>query len=69
MRAVATYAPANWNIYLPTNTLEPIAYYQTTGTGGTLCSWVNSNARKDGGKYYVLGHIEDNALYHRTYLW
>lgn len=61
LRAVATYAPANWNIWLPTNTHDPIAYYQTTGTGDNLCSWVNSDARKEGGKYCVLQHIEDNG--------
>ena len=61
LRAVATYAPANWNIWLPTNPHEPVAYYQTTGTGDNLCSWVNSDAKKQGGKYCVLQHIEDNG--------
>jgi poly(3-hydroxybutyrate) depolymerase len=61
LRAVATYAPANWNIWLPTITHDPIAYYQTTGTGDNLCSWVNSDAKKQGGKYCVLQHIEDNG--------
>jgi poly(3-hydroxybutyrate) depolymerase len=61
LRAVATYAPANWNIWLPTNNHKPIAYYQTTGTGDNLCSWVNSDARKEGGKYCVLQHLEDNG--------
>jgi predicted esterase len=61
LRAVATYAPANWNIYLPTNTKKPIAYYQTTGTDDNLCSWINpSKPDKEGGKFCVLGHIEDN---------
>jgi poly(3-hydroxybutyrate) depolymerase len=61
LRAVACYAPANWNIWLPTNTHKPIAYYQTTGTDDTTCSWVNSDADKTGGKYCVLQHIEDNG--------
>ncbi|MBN1577424.1 MAG: hypothetical protein JW913_12780 [Chitinispirillaceae bacterium] len=61
LRAVATYAPANWNIWLPTNPHLPVAYYQTTGTGDNLCSWVNSDAKKEGGKYCVLQHIEDNG--------
>jgi poly(3-hydroxybutyrate) depolymerase len=61
LRAVATYAPANWNIWLPTNTHDPIAYYQTTGTTDNLCTWVNSDAKKEGGKYCVLQHIEDNG--------
>jgi poly(3-hydroxybutyrate) depolymerase len=61
LRAVACYAPANWNIYLPTNPHKPIAYYQTTGTDDNLCSWVYSDANKQGGKYCVLQHIEDNG--------
>jgi poly(3-hydroxybutyrate) depolymerase len=61
LRAVATYAPANWNIWLPTNPHKPIAYYQTTGTDDNLCTWINSDARKEGGKYCVLQHIEDNG--------
>lgn len=61
LRAVATYAPANWNIWLPENTHEPIAYYQTTGTDDNLCKWVNNDARKEGGKYCVLQHAEDNG--------
>ena len=60
LRAVATYAPANYNIYLPTNTHEPIAYYQTTGTTDGTCPWVNSDPNKRGGKYCLLTHIEDN---------
>jgi poly(3-hydroxybutyrate) depolymerase len=61
LRAVATYAPANYRIYLPTNTHEPIAYYQTTGTTDITCPWVNSDANKEGGKYCVLQHAEDNG--------
>lgn len=61
LRAVATYAPANWNIYLPENAHEPIAYMQTTGKDDNLCSWVNSDAARQGGKYCVLQHIEDNG--------
>jgi poly(3-hydroxybutyrate) depolymerase len=61
LRAVATYAPANWNIWLPTNSHKPIAYYQTTGTDDNLCKWINSDASKQGGKYCVLQHIEDNG--------
>lgn len=61
LRAVACYAPANWNIYLPTNKHLPLAYFQTTGTGDGLCSWVNNDANKQGGKYCLLGHAEDNG--------
>ncbi len=54
LRAVACYAPANWNIYLPTNTHEPLAFYSTTGTRDGTCRWINSDALKQGGKYCVL---------------
>jgi len=62
LRAVACYAPANWNIYLPTNKHEPIAFYSTTGTTDGTCRWINSDARKQGGKYCVLTHLEDNGV-------
>lgn len=62
LRAVACYAPANWNIYLPVNKRKPIAFYSTTGTEDGLCKWVNSDERKQGAKYCVLTHLEDNGL-------
>jgi poly(3-hydroxybutyrate) depolymerase len=62
LRAVACYAPANWNIYLPTNKHEPLAYFSTTGTTDNLCGYVSSDARKQGGKYCVLTHLEDNGV-------
>ena len=62
LRAVACYAPANWNIYLPTNKNEPIAFFSTTGTNDNLCSWINSDARQQGGKYCVLTHVADNGV-------
>ncbi|MBN1127422.1 MAG: hypothetical protein JXA71_00445 [Chitinispirillaceae bacterium] len=61
LRAVACWAPANWNIWLPTNTREPIAYYQTTGTSDPTCKWINNDARKEGGKYCLLNHLENNG--------
>lgn len=61
IRAVATYAPANWNFTQPTNRHVPVAYYQTTGTGDGLCSWINNDAQKKGGKYCLLQHAEDNG--------
>lgn len=62
LRAVACYAPANWNIYLPANRHNPIAFYSTTGTGDGTCRWINSDERRQGGKYCVLTHLEDNGL-------
>lgn len=61
IRAVATYAPANWNMTQPTNRHIPVAYYQTTGTGDGLCSWINNDAQKTGGKYCLLQHMQDNG--------
>jgi poly(3-hydroxybutyrate) depolymerase len=62
LRAVACYAPANWNIYLPSNKVERLAFYSTTGTKDGTCRWINSDARKEGGKYCVLTHLEDNGV-------
>ena len=62
LRAVACYAPANWNIYLPTNKHERLAFYSTTGTTDDTCTYVHSDARKQGGKYCVLTHLEDNGV-------
>lgn len=61
IRAVATYAPANYNMTQPTNRHIPIAYYQTTGTSDGTCPWVNNDAQKRGGKYCLLQHVEDNG--------
>lgn len=62
IRAVATYAPANWNFNpQPTNRKIPIAYYQTTGTQDDLCKWINNDAQKTGGKYCLLQHAQDNG--------
>lgn len=62
LRAVACYSPANWNIYLPSNKHLPIAFFSTTGTEDGLCKYVNSDERKEGGKYCVLTHLEDNGV-------
>jgi len=62
LRAVACYSPANWNIYLPTNRHERLAFYSTTGTQDGLCKYVNSDALKQGGKYCVLTHLADNGV-------
>jgi poly(3-hydroxybutyrate) depolymerase len=61
LRAVACYAPANWNIWLPTIVHEPIAFYSTTGTDDPNCKYIYDDAKKLGGKYCVLQHIEDNG--------
>jgi poly(3-hydroxybutyrate) depolymerase len=57
LRAVACYAPANYNIWLPTNKKLPIAYFQTTGMSDGTCPW-DQNGR--GGKYCAITHAQDN---------
>ncbi len=61
LRAVACYAPANWNIWLPTDTHEPIAYMSTTGISDPNCPLVHDSTLKQGGKYCALGHATDNG--------
>lgn len=61
IRAVATYAPANWNFHQPTNRKIPIAYYQAHGTNDGLCKWVNNDGMKQGGKYCLMQHVQDNG--------
>jgi poly(3-hydroxybutyrate) depolymerase len=61
LRAVACYAPANYNMDQPTNNHIPIGYYQTTGTTDGTCPWISSDANKTGGKYCLLQHIQDNG--------
>jgi len=61
IRAVATYAPANWNFYQPPNRKIPVAYYQAHGTNDGTCKWINNDAQKQGGKYCLLQHVQDNG--------
>jgi poly(3-hydroxybutyrate) depolymerase len=58
LRAVTCLAPANYNIYLPTNLHLPIAYMSTTGMSDGTCPW-DSGGR--GGKYCAIGHAQDNG--------
>ena len=59
LRAAVGIAPANYNIYLPTNTHEPIPYMSTTGMSDTTCPWDGGNNR--GAKYAAIGHAMDNG--------
>ncbi|NLB64599.1 MAG: hypothetical protein GX801_10940 [Fibrobacter sp.] len=61
LRAVATIAAANWNIYLPQNTHLPIAYLGITGMSDDLCSFVRNHATKEGGYYAAVTHATDNG--------
>lgn len=54
LRAVACYAPANWNIWFPTNTHEPIAFYATTGTNEPNFKFIYDEEKKLGARWIVL---------------
>jgi poly(3-hydroxybutyrate) depolymerase len=54
-------APANYNFTQPTNTNTPIAYMSTTGMSDTTCPWVHDDSAKQGGKYCVIQHAQDNG--------
>ncbi|HYQ30501.1 MAG TPA: hypothetical protein VER04_24895, partial [Polyangiaceae bacterium] len=63
LRAAVTMAAANYN--LPGEPADsnaaPIAYMGVTGMSDGTCPWVNSDATKQGGKYCVLAHAQDNG--------
>jgi poly(3-hydroxybutyrate) depolymerase len=61
IRAAVGIAPANYNIWLPEKTGEPIAWMQTTGMGDTTCPWVNNEAQRRGAKFIALEHAENNG--------
>jgi poly(3-hydroxybutyrate) depolymerase len=61
IRAAVGIAPANWNIYEPERTGEPIAWMQTTGMSDDLCKWVFNDAEKEGAKYIALEHAKNNG--------
>ena len=59
IRAAVGIAPANYNIWLPQKTREPIAWMQTTGMGDTTCPW-DQNGSTNGAKYIAEEKSEDN---------
>ena len=61
LRAAACNAPANWNMDQPPNQHIPLAYVQTTGTGDGTCGWTFNDGLKQGGKYCLMQHAEDNG--------
>jgi len=61
IRAAVGIAPANYNIYLPTKTHEPIAWMQTTGLSDTTCPWVNGSSTTQGAKYIAIEKATDNG--------
>jgi poly(3-hydroxybutyrate) depolymerase len=61
IRAAVGIAPANYNIYLPTKTREPIAWMQTTGMSDTTCPWVNGSSTTQGAKFIAIEKATDNG--------
>jgi poly(3-hydroxybutyrate) depolymerase len=61
IRAAVGIAPANYNIYVPSKTHEPIAWMQTTGMGDGTCPWVQGNSTTNGAKFIAIEHATDNG--------
>jgi poly(3-hydroxybutyrate) depolymerase len=59
IRAAVGIAPANYNIYLPTDTHLPIPWMSTTGMSDGTCPFDGGNNR--GAKYAAIGHATDNG--------
>jgi poly(3-hydroxybutyrate) depolymerase len=59
IRAAAGLGPANYNIWLPTNTKEPIGWMQTTGMSDETTPWDGGNNR--GAKYIAIQRATDNG--------
>jgi poly(3-hydroxybutyrate) depolymerase len=61
IRAAVGIAPANYNIYVPTKTHEPIAWMQTTGMSDGTCPWVQGSSTTNGAKFIAIEHATDNG--------
>jgi poly(3-hydroxybutyrate) depolymerase len=61
IRAAVGIAPANYNIYVPQKTGQPIAWMQTTGMGDGTCPWVNGNSTTQGAKFIAIEHATNNG--------
>lgn len=61
IRAAVGIAPANYNIYLPTKTHEPIAWMQITGMSDGTCPWVNGTSTTRGAKFLAIEKATDNG--------
>jgi poly(3-hydroxybutyrate) depolymerase len=59
IRGVLAMSPANYNIYLPADTKQPIAYMSTTGMSDGTTPWDSGNGK--GAKYTALLHAQDNG--------
>ena len=63
IRAAVGIAPANYNIYVPTKTHQPIAWMQTTGMSDTTCPWVNGTSTTQGAKYIAIEHAHRQRVH------
>src|SRR6478736_1062083 len=63
LRAAVTMAAANYNLpgQPSDSNAAPIAYMGITGMSDGTCPWVSNDASKQGGKYCVLTHAQDNG--------
>jgi poly(3-hydroxybutyrate) depolymerase len=61
IRAAIGMGPANYNIWLPPKTNEPIAWMQTTGMSDGTTPWINGNSTTQGAKYIAIEHGTDNG--------
>jgi poly(3-hydroxybutyrate) depolymerase len=61
IRAGVGIAPANYNIWMPPKSGEPIAWMQTTGMGDSTCPWVNGNSSTQGAKFIAIEHATNNG--------
>ena len=61
IRAAVGIAPANYNIYIPTKTHQPIAWMQTTGMSDGTCPWINGSSTTQGSKFIAIEHATDNG--------
>ncbi|WP_437932472.1 hypothetical protein WMF37_25495 [Sorangium sp. So ce291] len=61
IRAAIGMGPANYNIWLPPKTHEPIAWMQTTGMSDRTTPWVNGSSTTQGAKYIAIEHATDNG--------
>jgi poly(3-hydroxybutyrate) depolymerase len=61
IRAAVGISPANFNIYVPPKTGEPIAWMQTTGMSDSLTPWVNRDSTTQGAKFIAIEHAANNG--------
>jgi poly(3-hydroxybutyrate) depolymerase len=61
IRAAVGMSAANFNIFVPPKSHEPIAWMQTTGMSDTLTPWVNRDSTTQGSKFIAIEHATDNG--------